>query len=190
MTMAQKTRYTVAEFWELVQTLPDDKQYELIDGELMIIAPSSNKNLKLAGLIIYYLLGYVIPNDAGHVMGSDGGYPLDNGTVVIPDVSFVSKAHAPDDDLPEDYSPPDIAIEIISKSETPRKVTDKTERYLNAGTSLVWNVHPDEKIIEVWRSAADGGMNVQSYGIEDTTTGGNVLPQFRLKLADIFKKDE
>lgn len=186
MTAIQEKRYTVNEFWALIPELPDDKRYELIDGELITMPPSSNKNSRIAAKVLFYLMAYNMEHDAGHIMMADGGYTLGDGTVLIPDVSFVSKASSPEPP-PDGYGPPDLAVEVISPSESPRMVTKKTERYLDAGTVMVWNIHPDDKVVEIWRKADDGGMHVQSFTEEDTLSGGDLLPEFSLAVAEIFK---
>lgn len=186
MTAIQEKHYTADEFWALIPELPDDKRYELIDGELIIMPPSSNKNSAIAIRIARHLGNYVEEHDLGYVLGADGGYTLSLGNVVIPDISFVSKANSPEFPA-DDYSPPDLAIEVISPSETPRMVTKKTERYLQAGTVMVWNIHPDDKVVEIWRKAEDGGMHVQSFTEKDTLSGGDLLPEFSLTVSEIFK---
>lgn len=178
--------YTAEDFLALVADLPDNQQYELIDGELITMPPSSNQNSLIAFRIGRYIGNFVEEYDLGHVMGADGGYPMDDGTYLVPDVSFVSKVNSPELP-PKGYSPPDLVVEVISPSETPRMVTRKTERYLQAGTSLVWNVHPEDKVIEVWSKAPDGGIRFQSFSAEDTLTGGTVLPNFELLVGKVFQ---
>jgi Uma2 family endonuclease len=186
MTAIQEKLYTADEFWALIPELPDDKRYELIDGELIILPPSSNKNSAIAIRVARYLGNHVEKHGIGYVLGADGGYTLSLGNAVIPDISFVSKVNSPEFPA-DDYSPPDLAIEVISPSETPRMVTKKTERYLEAGTIMVWNIHPDDKVVEVWRKAEDGGMHVQSFAEDDTLSGGDLLPEFSLTVSEIFK---
>lgn len=186
MNAIQEKRYTVDEFWALIPELPDDKRYELIDGELIIMPPSSNKNSAIAIRIARYLGNYVEEHDLGYILGADGGYTLSSGNAVIPDISFVSKANSPEFPA-DDYSPLDLAIEVISSSETPRMVNKKTERYLQAGTVMVWNIHPDDKVVEVWRKVEDGGMHVQSFTEDSTLSGGDLLPEFSLAVSEIFK---
>jgi Uma2 family endonuclease len=186
MIAIQEKLYTADEFWALIPELPDDKRYELIDGELIIMPPSSNKNSRISSKVLFYLMDYNVKHDAGHIMMADGGYSMGDGTVLIPDVSFVSKESSPEPP-PDGYGPPDLAIEVISPSETPRMVTKKTERYLQAGTVIVWNIHPDDKVVEVWRKAEDGGMHVQSFAEDDTLSDSDLLPEFSLAVSEIFK---
>ena len=77
---------------------------------------------------------------------------------------------------------PDLAAEVQSPSNSLRDMRDKADLYLRNGSQLVWLVFPDDKRIEV--HAADG--TVTTLGINDTLTGGDVLPDFTLQLRRIF----
>src|SRR5579859_6434191 len=61
------------------------------------------------------------------------------------------------------------------------------DAYLMAGGRLVWAVYPDDKVVEVYRLAQEGtSLNVQTFGIEESLDGGDVLPGFTLTLKDLF----
>lgn len=82
--------------------------------------------------------------------------------------------------------PPDLVVEVISPSETPRSMTSKTERYLKMGTRQVWNVYPDEQVVEVWRMGDNGELRMLSLTVEMVLTGGDILPGFELPLKNLF----
>ena len=123
---------------------------------------------------------------AGYILTTDGGYTLTEQDVRIPDVSFIFKKNIPDLDDTDSIIPPDLAVEVISPSETPRKVNAKTTLYLNTGTQIVWNVYPDEKVVEVWTKGEGEKLEMQAFTVEDTLIGGDVLPEFSLPIKDIF----
>jgi hypothetical protein len=50
-------------------------------------------------------------------------------------------------------------------------------------------VYPDDKIIEVWRMLEDDKMSVQVFTVEMTLTAEDVLPGFKLVLAELFPKE-
>ena len=75
---------------------------------------------------------------------------------------------------------------MISPSETSTHIIRKTERYLDAGTKMVWNVYPDEEAVYVYLPT-EIGMSVQKFTMDDTLGGGDVLPGFSLKVSDVFK---
>jgi Uma2 family endonuclease len=185
---------TAAEYWEWVFQNPDMIQtYELINSILVEspsmasdILPKPRRNSWIALEIGRQLSNFVIENSLGRVFGADGGYTLFPNIVRIPDVSFVSTARMPQMEDVEAILAPDLAVEVISPSETARKVHDKTTMYLEAGTRLVWNVYPEERVIEVWTQSPDGQAQMRSVTADDQLAGGNVLPNFTLNVADIF----
>jgi Uma2 family endonuclease len=184
MIASQQKLYTAEEFWQMAQQF-GEKQYELIEGEILEMAPSRPLNSIIAGRILASLFTHVDASNLGWVQGADGGYTLSPGTVQIPDVSFVSIDRS--SEIPHEFEGgPDLAVEVISPSETSTNVMKKNRRYIDAGTKIVWNVYPDEKIVYVYRPA-ETGMNVQQFDINDTLDCTGVLPEFSLKVNTIFK---
>jgi Uma2 family endonuclease len=186
MIAQQQKLYTAGEFWELAENF-GDKKYELIEGVLIEMAPSSLNNSAIAMRIGRLIGNYVDERNLGMVFGADGGFTLFPNTVQIPDVSFVVLERLPEEVPKTLDGGPDLAVEIISPSETSAHIIRKTERYLDAGTKMVWNVYPEEEAVYVYLPT-DTGMNVQKFTIADTLEGGDVLPGFTLKVSVIFKK--
>lgn len=77
---------------------------------------------------------------------------------------------------------PDLAIEVVSPSNTSIEVLEKLEEYAAAGVRLVWLVYPVQELIHIW--SADRGSILRRG---DTLDGGEILPGFRLALADLFE---
>ena len=184
----QERLYTAAEFWLMAKSgqFADDKIYELVSGVIIAMNPPNRMNAWIASEIGYHLRVFIQDKNLGFVLGADGGYTLAPGTVRIPDVSFISSVRQPDLGEVEDIFAPDLAVEVISPSETPVSIHDKTALYLKSGAVMVWNVFPDEKVIEVWQSGEGDAMTVRQYTAEDTLDGGDVLPGFRLKVSTVF----
>ncbi|HLV36719.1 MAG TPA: Uma2 family endonuclease [Spirillospora sp.] len=183
--VVQQRVYTADEFWELVEETGSDERLELMDGVIFELPPSSPENTITAGRILGFLFSFVEDGNLGYVSGADGGYTLSSGTVLMPDVAFISRARVPH--IPREFKgAPDLAVEVISPSETPRKVNDKTALYLANGARIVWNVYPADRIIEVWQATEDGGMKVHTLTVHEVLDGGDVLPGFRLPVSRIF----
>jgi Uma2 family endonuclease len=185
----QEKLITAEEFWEIAQ-LPEnaDKRLELIDGAIHDMPPSSKLNTILAVWIAHLLISYVVANYLGYVTGADGGYQLGPHDVRLPDVGFIAKARAAG--LSGTVFPvaPDLAVEVISPSETSRAVLDKARAYLQAGTRSVWAVYPEDQVVDVYRLADDGGLHVQTVGKEGTLDGADALPGFTLAVSDVFAR--
>ena len=79
--------------------------------------------------------------------------------------------------------PPDFAVEVISPSDETYDTDAKLLDYETAGVRLIWVVHPVRRSVQV--IDRDAGTDLTLRG-GDTLTGGAVLPDFRLPVADIF----
>jgi len=182
----QERVYTVDDVWRLEQSPrhPTEKYY-LIDGELRIKMAPNEMHGETASLISYYLLEYVLPRGLGRV-GIEVGFhpPGDRGTALLPDVSFISAARMTKRAL-SSYVPlmPDLAVEVISPSQSLAQVREKAERYLRHGSALVWLIDPQAQTAEVWRRGSDERETIAGDG---ELSGGDVLPGFRLPLRQIF----
>ncbi len=72
----------------------------------------------------------------------------------------------------------------MSPTDTAKDLREKVELYLRYGTSLVWVVYPDSRLVDVHRS----GHPAVSFDIDGELDGGDVLPGFKLPVKDIFAR--
>jgi Uma2 family endonuclease len=182
----ERQKHSIEDFTAFLSEQEDDRRYELIDGEIVEMAPPTNRNSEIAAKLIILIGSYVYQNNLGYMQSSDGGYVLSPGTVRIPDCSFIVKDRFPEG-LPEGIvdGGPDLAVEVISASETAFAISKKVRMYLDAGTRLVWIVFPTENTVDVYRPA-ETGYHLQSYGLEDDLSGEDILPGFSLPVKSIL----
>jgi len=162
----------------------EDRLYELADGVLMEKTVGTYESY-LAGLLVRLLGNFVVENDSGIVLPPDGMMRLAPGLVRIPDVSFVSWQRLPDRKVPRDpiaNVAPDLAVEVISKSNTRREMERKLSDYFAASVRSVWYVYPDGQEIHVYTSPEQHTVKRAA----ETLDGGDVLPGFQLELAQFF----
>lgn len=189
MAVQQRT-YTVEEFLEIArQPEYEGQRLELLDGELIVMPPSSPLNSEIAGLIVYYFNAYVLSRRLGRVTVGDGGYRLGPKTTLVPDVAFTSYDRGLDFSGSVVEGAPDIAIEVISPSESAQDVRDKVWTYLQGGTRLVWAVYPKSKVVDVYRLASENQLAVEKLTTDDMLDGGEALPGFMLPVKDIFPQE-
>ena len=158
-----------------------DRRFELIGGAIAE-ALSSNRSSRLAARFIRYLDAFVDEHNLGHVTAPDGGYIV-AGERYIPDVAFISLARQPH--LTDDaYYPaaPDLAVEIVSPTDSERQITIKVANYLAADTT-VWVVYPKDGEVYVYVP----GAKVRILTKFDALDGGDALPGFSLPLSEIFR---
>ncbi len=181
--MAVYKRVMTVEDFEAFVLLPENtgRLFEFIGGEVVEV-PSNPHSSKAASKLSFFMQLYVRNNRiAGHITGEAGGYRV-SGERHAPDVAFISKARQPE--LPhEGYNPiaPDLAVEVVSPTDSERLLRIKIANYLAAGTTL-WVVYPQTREVEVYAP----GQPVQVLDEKDTLDGGKVLPGFELPLKELF----
>jgi Uma2 family endonuclease len=122
----------------------------------------------------------------GRTFGAETGFLLerDPDTVMAPDAAFVRQERIDATGIPRGYFPgaPDLAVEIISPSETAQQADEKARAWLHFGTSLVWNIRPLTRSVDVYRPGAE----VESLSARDTLQGEDVIPGFSCSVRDLF----
>lgn len=173
---------SVSEFDEWVHYPQNkDTNYEYIGGEIVAVV-SNSKSSNLGLLIGSFVTMFVHTNDLGYTTGSDGGYAVGDERY-IPDMGFISKARMPVlENAAYLSNAPDLAVEIISPTDSSRQITIKVGNYLAAQTT-VWVVYPEDEEIEIYTP----NQPVQKLTKNDTIDGGTVLTGFKLPLKTIFK---
>jgi Uma2 family endonuclease len=157
---------------------------ELVDGILVEKAVGIRESL-LAAAIIEILRAFVIPRDLGIVTSPDGMLQLFPGLIRGPDVAYIAWASIPGGTIPEVPIPhlvPDLAVEVLSKSNTKREIERKLGDYFDAGVRLVWVVDPRRRTVRVYIAAGD----FVELKKTETLDGGAVLPGFKLHLEKLF----
>lgn len=159
--------------------------YELVDGTLVEKGMGYEES-KLAMLIAIHLGNFVVPRKLGDISGEAGMMRTTETQVRAPDVAFLSRARFPGGKAPKGpIAPvaPDLAVEVLSKSNTKAEIALKLREYFAAGTRLAWIVDPRTKAVRVHTSpTASTRLDVET-GVLD---GGDVLPGFRLALSALF----
>lgn len=179
-----------------LESLPEnaDKIFELINGRLYInetiggkMPPASHLHSWVASFLFKLLVLFVEKHDLGMVYGDGTGYDLPDGGTVIPDLSFVSHDRA-SEIQPIGIQPiaPDLAVEVVSPSNSPEELSDKVNAYLSAGVKLVWVVYPRTRSIDIYTPQADGLIQYQKLSAQDALTGGTVLTGFTVSVDKIF----
>ncbi|MDB5323873.1 MAG: hypothetical protein JWN40_5504 [Phycisphaerales bacterium] len=162
----------------------EKRLYELIDGTLVEKGMGYRESL-LAVFLITQINNFVRPLNLGLVSGEAGMLRLLAGLVRIPDVAYISWTRVPGGKVPTAPIPqlsPDLAVEVLSRSNTVREMERKRGEYFDAGVRLVWIVDPDTRTIAVYTASASPSMLTEN----DVLNGGDVLPGFTLPLANLF----
>jgi len=161
---------------------------ELVNGTLVEKAMGVAESV-IAGLILTYLNTFVLPRKLGIVTGEAGTLKLFPGTVRVPDVAFISWNRLPGRKWPQVPIPllaPDLAVEVLSKSNTKAEMNRKLGEYFRAGVDLVWVVDPKKRVAQVYTSPRRSKLITEHESLD----GGSVLPGFVLPLRELFPDRE
>ena len=171
-----------------LQLLPDDGQrHDLIRGELYSMPPAEEVHGEVGGRIAVFVGSHVLGNGLGNICVAEPGFYLarDPDVLVAPDVAFVRADRVRPKDERRGFVPfaPDLAVEVISPSESAKQVGDKIAAYLDAGTAELRVVRSLRRTVTVY----EPGQEPRVLSMGDVLGGGDVLPGFALPVADIFE---
>jgi Uma2 family endonuclease len=164
----------------------ENRLFELVDG-VLVEKPMGWRESFLTMFLVGELAGYLRSHDLGVLTGPDGPVRLALRLVRMPDIAFFVWDHFPNRELSPEAIPslaPDLAIEVLSKSNTIREIQRKIREYFEAGTRLVWIVDPQARTVEVYTRQDRSKLLTESQ----TLDGGDVLPGFTLSLSDLFAR--
>jgi Uma2 family endonuclease len=99
-------------------------------------------------------------------------------------VSFVSAARLPKTLEPIPNLAPDLAVEVLSESNTPAEIQQKLVEYFQSGTVLAWTVDPSDRTVAVYHAAGKPTAVVAENG---ALSGETVLPGFTVAVAEFFQ---
>ena len=166
-----------------------DAGFELIEGVLKEVSPSSSKSSEIGARILIFVGQFVIEHRLGHVTGADGGFILSSNphTVVAPDVGYFRGDRYPGGRPDRGFypMPPDLAVEVISPTDKRADIVQKQGLYAEAGVPLVWWVDPERRTVTVHRQGLEPAVLDES----GTLDGGEVLPGFTLDVKTILDID-
>lgn len=184
--MTDQTTITTSAAFEAFIAQPEnlDRRFELIFGEIIEKMPTV-----LHGYIIHMLSGFFFVFLRQHPIGTaivEGRYslPNDDQNHLIPDLSFITTDREIVEIGAAPYMP-DLAVEVQSDGQSDRFMLDKALLYLQNGTRMVWLIYSKRRIIEMLTA-----KDRQLLTIDDTLTGGDVLPGFEVAIRELFPPEK
>ena len=173
-----------------LQGLPDDGyNYELVNGELVMSPKNNFEHENLCGRLFLELANFNRAHRLGAVLGSNLGCWMNNRNCRAPDISFIPKARlqrlgfrpSTRKFLP---GAPDLAVEIISPSNTRVEIDERLKDFFASGARLAWVIHPEDQFVEICHSPTDRKM----LGPGAVLDGEDLLPGFQYPIAELFQE--
>jgi len=164
---------------------PEDKRYELINGELLMTPSPIPNHQRVSGKLEFVLRKFVTENNLGEVFDAPCDVYLDNENVVQPDILFISKDRLGIIGEKNIQGPPNFLIEIISEHSVYRDMVQKKRLYARFGVKEYWIVIPEEEEIEVYILKDNTYQLYRTYRKGDTLESSS-LEGLKIGLEEIF----
>lgn len=176
--MATKTLIAAEEFLPIFEA--KDGWCELVEGEVAEVSPGAFQHNRVRDTLLILLRAFAESHKLGIVV-SEQPFRLAVDIVRFPDIAFVTAGR----DLTSSAFPegaPDLAIEVISPSNTPREMDQKISHYFAAGCKRVWVVYPEQREIYI-----HGMAGVTRRRGEDALEEPELLSGFSVKASSLFE---
>lgn len=162
-----------------------DKIYELVDGQLEAKDMGSSLHSGVGTRLIIEMGMHVKLNKLGAIYGPDASFQIGNNER-MPDVSFISASRIPEEGETEDiwHIAPDLAVEVISPSESWVKVNRKIRDYFAAGVQQVWLISLELREAHIYDSPKD----IKVLSESDDLISDDLLPGFQCRIGDLFQQ--
>ena len=170
-----------------LRNLPDDRRYEMVDGELVELPPMRRAPSIVAGKITRLLEQHIEDENLLFWVGIATSFRLglSSANFRVPDLSVTAeRPGTPNiEDEPGVWEgTPDIAVEVVSPTDAYVDVIEKTRLYLRQGVATVLLVDAYNREVTVRQSTGE----IRVLTGDDILTGEPVLPGFSCSVAEIF----
>jgi Uma2 family endonuclease len=168
----------------LAAPVVDEPLFEVIDGQRVELPPMGAFEGSLASLLAFHINQFA--EEAIGLAVVEVLFDLQIGRKRRPDVAFVrydrwpKRRRIPPGDAWVVI--PNLAVEIVSPSNTHREIIDKITDYFRAGVQLVWVIDAAHAQVYVYTSP----KQVQVLDEHDALDGADVIPGFQLSLSTLF----
>jgi len=166
---------------------PDGLRRELIQGELSTMSPSGSLHATTVINITLLVGQFVKDHHLGRSFAAEAGFILREhpDTVRAPDFAFVRQSRLPVGGITVKFWPgaPDLAVEVLSPTDSAVDVEKKVDDYLTAGTLIVWVINPLAQTVTVYEPGRDPRILRRSAIL----AAESLLPGLHLSVGRIFE---
>jgi Uma2 family endonuclease len=161
-------------------SLPNDgRRYEILDGDLAV-SPSH-----VVQELFVVLRAWSLRHRLGKAFVAPCDVILDDTTIVVPDLVFVSSSRASIMTARAIEGPPDLIVEVLSESTERHDRGAKMKVYARYGVERYWIVEPDARSLEIYALRAGAYELINTYR-DDAIVRCDVPAGLELRLADIW----
>ena len=180
------TKVSDEEFAELCRLNPELQIERTSEGELVIVAPTGGKTGRRNAKLTMAFGLWAERDGTGQSFDSSTLFSLPNGARRSPDLSWIRNGRweALSPEQQEQFPPlcPDFVVELRSKTDSLRSLTEKLEEYIANGAQLGWLIDPLERKVHIYRP----GLAVQILSDPETVSGEPLLKGFVLDVRSLW----
>lgn len=176
-----------SELLEIPQATELEGLYEVVNGQIVEKPTMGSLEGVLASLLFKAMARTQNIDEIGWLV-CEVLFQLDSTGHIArcPDLAFVSFDRWPQDrSVPRKRAwnvVPDLAVEVVSDSNTANEMVQKVEEYFRSGVRMAWLFYTNVQKVYVYRSPAEITVLTRS----DTLDGGILIPGFRVSLSHLF----
>jgi Uma2 family endonuclease len=167
----------------------DESLYEVVDGQRVELPPMGAYESSVASFLSQLLGLFGRKQKLGRAF-EEMLFELGPDLQRRPDVAFVGYPKWPRGRRVPRVAAwaivPDLAVEVVSTSNTHAEIGIKVLEYFAAGVQLVWVIAPDLGQVHVYTSPKD----VRILDESETLDGGAVAPGFEVPVSWLFATEE
>ncbi|MBA7664833.1 hypothetical protein ES703_72897 [subsurface metagenome] len=179
--LVNKRKFTYDDYLKI----PDDRQYELVEGELIMTPSPVPYHQWILKNIANKLDNFVQENKLGRIFIAPCDVQLDNENVLQPDIMHIAEKRLKIIGEKNITDAPDLIVEVLSESSAYRDLVRKKKLYAQFGVREYWIVDPGEKSIEIYSLRSKKFFLFHSYSTVDILKSP-LLSGFKLELKAVF----
>lgn len=162
--------------------MDEDWEYEIIGGE-RIPKKEGARHGSVGVQTISALGAYLDDHPIGELFASTTTYQLD-GNELMPDISFMAESRIPPTGVPVGNweIAPNLAVEVISPTDSWDRINKKVWLYFAAGVQQVWLVSLTLQHVIIH----DSPTQISVVTANEDLTSETLLPGFKCRVNDLF----
>ncbi len=174
-------KFTVADY----MTTPEDKRYQLLDGELVLAPSPTTRHQRISGRIYLALEQFITARELGQVFYAPYDVIFANEDVAQPDILFVSNTRSGIITEANIQGAPDLVVEILSPGTARYDRGYKLTLYGRHGVREYWLVDPEAETVEVL-TEGDAGLTLVATYRRGQELSSPLLEGLAVQLEGIF----
>ena len=166
--------------------LPEDKRYEIIEGELFMVPAPIPYHQDIFRSLFRVLTDYAQSKNLGKVYSAPIDVVLSDENIVQPDILFISKQRLSIITEKNIQGAPDLVVEILSPGTAEKDKILKRKLYAKFGVKEFWLVDGKKKEIEVLSLQEEDLKRWKVYTGEETLCS-SLWQDIRIPINEVFR---